>query len=92
MYGSTDKQNRQSDRQAVREEQLLKAQQKHVNVEIDAGRCMCVLYNTRHKCLRMHTYIHIRDRSWALVKGFNLSYYNKETILFTVDPYNGNLN
>ena len=30
--------------------------------------------------------------NWVLVKGFNLSYYNKETILFTIDPYYGNLN
>ena len=26
------------------------------------------------------------------VKGFNLSYHNKETISFTIDPYYGNLN
>ena len=31
-------------------------------------------------------------RVWVLVKGFNLSYHNKETILFTTDPYYGNLN
>ena len=24
--------------------------------------------------------------AWALVKGFTLSYHNKETILFTIDP------
>ena len=24
--------------------------------------------------------------SWVLVKGFDLSYRNKETILFTIDP------
>ena len=29
---------------------------------------------------------------WAVVKGFNLSYRNKETLLFTIDPYYGNLN
>ena len=29
---------------------------------------------------------------WALVKGFNLSYHNKEAILFTIDPHYGNLN
>ena len=29
---------------------------------------------------------------WVLVKGFNLSYQNKETILFTIDPHYGNLN
>ena len=29
---------------------------------------------------------------WVLVKGLNLSYHNKETILFTIDPYCGNLN
>ena len=29
---------------------------------------------------------------WILVKGFKLSYDNKETILFTIDPYYGNLN
>ena len=28
---------------------------------------------------------------WVLVKGFNLSYYNRKTILFTTDPYYGNL-
>ena len=28
---------------------------------------------------------------WVLVKGFNLSYDNKETALFTMDPYFGNL-
>ena len=28
---------------------------------------------------------------WVLVKGFNLSYHDKETILFTIDPYYGNL-
>ena len=31
-------------------------------------------------------------RTWALAKGCNLSYQNKETILFTVDPDDGNLN
>ena len=24
---------------------------------------------------------------WALVKGFNLGYHNKESMLFAVDPY-----
>ena len=28
---------------------------------------------------------------WVLVKGFNVSYHNKETIVFTKDPYHGNL-
>ena len=28
---------------------------------------------------------------WALVKGFNLSYH-KGTMIFTMDPYYGNLN
>ena len=28
---------------------------------------------------------------WVLVKGINLSYQNKETILFTMDPYYGSL-
>ena len=31
-------------------------------------------------------------KDWVLVKGFNLSYHNKETILFTIDPHYGNLN
>ena len=26
-----------------------------------------------------------------LVKGFNLSYHKKETIVFTIDPYFGNV-
>ena len=30
--------------------------------------------------------------SWALAKGLNLSYHKKEAILFTIDPYHGNLN
>ena len=31
---------------------------------------------------------------WVLVKGFNLSYHNKGTLLllFTIDPYYGSLN
>ena len=32
------------------------------------------------------------DFFWALGKRLNLSYHNKETILLTVDPYDGNLN
>ena len=28
---------------------------------------------------------------WALVKGFTLSYHNTQAILFTIDPYYGNL-
>ena len=32
------------------------------------------------------------DIGWALVKGFHLSYHNKETIVFTIDPQYGNLN
>ena len=28
---------------------------------------------------------------WVLVQGFNVSYHNEETILFTIDPYYGNL-
>ena len=39
----------------------------------------------------------LRSRScsrlvWVLVKGFSLSYHNKETILFTIDPHYGSLN
>ena len=30
--------------------------------------------------------------SWVLVQGLNLSYHNKETIIFTIDPYSGILN
>ena len=30
--------------------------------------------------------------TWVLVKGFHLSYHKKETVLFTIDPYYGNLN
>ena len=30
--------------------------------------------------------------SWALFTGFSLSFYSKETILFTIEPYYGNLN
>ena len=33
-----------------------------------------------------------RPRCWDLVKGFNLNYHNKETILFTLDRCYGNLN
>ena len=29
---------------------------------------------------------------WVLVKGVYLSYHNKETIVSTIDPHNGNLN
>ena len=32
-----------------------------------------------------------RKGCWVLVKGFNLSYQNKETILFTIDPPYGKL-
>ena len=28
---------------------------------------------------------------WVIVKGFNLSYHSKETLLSTIDPYYGNL-
>ena len=28
---------------------------------------------------------------WVLVRGFNFSYHNKETIVFSIDPYYGNL-
>ena len=28
---------------------------------------------------------------WVLVRGFNLSYHNGETIVFIIDPYYGNL-
>ena len=31
-------------------------------------------------------------RSWVLVKGCNLSYYKKQTVLVTIDPYYGDLN
>ena len=30
--------------------------------------------------------------SWVLAKGLNLSYYNEETILITIDPSYGDLN
>ena len=33
-----------------------------------------------------------KARNWVLVKGFNVSYQNKGTMLFTIDPYYGNLN
>ena len=29
---------------------------------------------------------------WVPVRGFSLSYHNKETILLTIDPCYGNLN
>ena len=32
-----------------------------------------------------------RMATWVLVKGFNLSYNDKDTILFTMDPDYGNL-
>ena len=32
-----------------------------------------------------------KRRNWVLVKGFHLSYQNKEAIVFTRDPYYGNL-
>ena len=28
--------------------------------------------------------------NWILVKGFDLGYHNKETIVFTIAPYYGN--
>ena len=31
-------------------------------------------------------------KTWVLVKEFNLSYHNKETLFFTKDPYYGSLN
>ena len=34
----------------------------------------------------------VSTHDWVLVYGLNLSYRNKETILFTIDPYYGNLN
>ena len=34
----------------------------------------------------------LKPLAWLLVKGFNLSYYNKEALLFTIDGYSGNLN
>ena len=30
--------------------------------------------------------------SWLLVEGFSLSYHHQQPILFTIDPYHGNLN
>ena len=30
--------------------------------------------------------------NWVLVKGFNLSHHDKETIIFSIDPDYGNLN
>ena len=33
----------------------------------------------------------ILELTWVLVKGSCSSYYHKETILFTIDPYYGNL-
>ena len=30
--------------------------------------------------------------AWVLVKELHLNYHNKETILFTIDPYDGNSN
>ena len=34
----------------------------------------------------------LRGSHWDLAKGFYLSYHNKETILFIMDPYYSNLN
>ena len=34
----------------------------------------------------------LRGFNWVPVRGLNLSCHNKEAILFTVDPYDGNLN
>ena len=33
----------------------------------------------------------MRVPNWVFVNGFNFSCHNKKTILFTVDPYYGNL-
>ena len=35
--------------------------------------------------------LHKEKNNWVLVEGFNLSCHNKETTLFTVVPYSGNL-
>ena len=32
------------------------------------------------------------DQNWVLVRGLDLSYHKRETILFIIDPYYGNLN
>ena len=32
------------------------------------------------------------QQNWVLVKGLNNSYHNKETVLYTIDPYYGKLN
>ena len=50
------------------------------------------LFDGGHSCARHETADSAFD--WVLAEGFNLSYHNKdkETILFTIDPYYGNLN
>ena len=49
-----------------------------------------------HKCCNGGHHVgvqsHIaKEETSVLVKGFNKSYHNKETMLFTIDPYYGNL-
>ena len=34
----------------------------------------------------------LSTQGWVLVRGFNLSYHNEDTILVTIDPYSGSLN
>ena len=42
--------------------------------------------------LRPGSSTHVLALNWALVRGFSLSYHNRETLLLTIDPYCGNLN
>ena len=37
-------------------------------------------------------FLHFGGFGWVLVKEFNGSHHNKETILFNIDPYYGSLN
>ena len=58
------------------------------------GRCICVSVFTRRRAVALQPTAEqpLTSQTWVLVKGFNLRYHNKETILFAMDPCYGTLN
>ena len=59
-----------------------------LSFRIQDSMCFCCQHEHQHP----ETGVDI-PCDWVLVKGFNVSYHNKETVLCTIDPYSyGNLN
>ena len=53
--------------------------------------CLYLRVRSKNATRSLKHAVYLLLSTWILVMGFNLSYHNEETLLFAVDPHDGNL-